>query len=148
VLDIHSASNELVAHRFNMSESKIQSHIARRSNAVATTTNQPEAPNPFAKTRVGPIDTLLGVRHELARVYRAARRQQVKPEHARTLGFLLGKIAETLELVEIRQRIEALERAGNVKWSPDYAQDLRSTTESAGISDAGGSDGGGGIVSH
>src|SRR5688572_29826388 len=113
-----------------------------------TTSDKPEAPSPFAKTRVGRIDTLLGVRHELARVYRATRRQQVRPEHARTLAYVLGKIMESLELVEIRQRIEALERAGNVKWSPEYAQDLRSEVEQAGNADAGGGNGSGGIVSH
>lgn len=62
--------------------------------------------------RVGKLDTLAGVRNEMARLYRVARKNAGKAVDAPTaakLAYLLNCIGRSLEATELEKRIAAIE---------------------------------------
>lgn len=66
-----------------------------------------------AWARVGKLDTIEAVRVELARLYRASRREAgiyPKPNDATKLAYLLHLIGRSLEQSEIVRRLEEIER--------------------------------------
>lgn len=72
------------------------------------------APHPPAKLPSPrlKLETVRDVRRELARIYREARRGELKPETATKLAFLLDLTARMIERNELEARIEALEARG------------------------------------
>ena len=66
-----------------------------------------------ASIRVGKLDTLAGLRTEMARLYRAARKTigtEVDPQSAAKLAFILNCISRSIEGVALEERIEKLEK--------------------------------------
>lgn len=64
--------------------------------------------------RVGKLDTLEGVRRELGKLYRAARRTAGPGPDAATaakLAYLLQAIGRALDGSELERRVQALERS-------------------------------------
>jgi hypothetical protein len=55
------------------------------------------------------LGTARGVRRELAAVYLEFRRNQIDAETAKTAGFILRTLLESIRMDEIERRIEALE---------------------------------------
>lgn len=74
------------------------------------------APAPIPPAKVASprlkLETVRDVRRELARIYREARRGELKPETATKLAFLLDLTARMIERNELEARIEALEARG------------------------------------
>jgi hypothetical protein len=64
---------------------------------------------PCAKIRIGRLNTLSGIRVELARVYRDCRRGQLNPSAGTRLAFVLQCLHKLIELESIEQRVQALE---------------------------------------
>lgn len=63
--------------------------------------------------RVGKLDTLEGVRNELGRLYRAARRRSGAEPDAATaakLAYLLVQVGRTIEGTELERRLAELEQ--------------------------------------
>ncbi len=61
---------------------------------------------------VGKLDTVQRVREELSRLYRAARRHlgnEVDPQSASKLAYLLNSIGKSIEAAELENRINNLE---------------------------------------
>lgn len=68
------------------------------------------APHPV---RIGKLDSMGRIRHEMARLYRAARRScgpYPDAQSAGRLGYLLQLIARTLEGHELEDRLASLEK--------------------------------------
>src|SRR5262245_23087476 len=59
--------------------------------------------------RIGKLDSLKGVRHELIRLYRAGRRGDLDTQHMTRLAFVLQAIAKVLASSEIEERLARLE---------------------------------------
>lgn len=57
------------------------------------------------------LETVANVRRELARIYREARRGELKVDHATRLAYLLDLMARMIERSELEARIAALETA-------------------------------------
>ena len=55
------------------------------------------------------LDTILGVRRELARLYRDARAGRIDPGDATKLAFLLVRIVKVAEAAEFDARLRGLE---------------------------------------
>lgn len=55
------------------------------------------------------LGTARGIRRELAAVYLEFRRGEIDCDQAKTAGFLLRTLLESVRLDEIEQRIQALE---------------------------------------
>ena len=66
------------------------------------------APTPHRR-RIGRLDRLGDVRHELARVYREARTGAIAWQDATRAAFILGQLARLLEQSEIAERLDMLE---------------------------------------
>jgi hypothetical protein len=64
-------------------------------------------PIPYRRKAV--LNTLEGVRREMARVYRDAESAKRDTAEASKLVFMLGQIGKILELTEIEARLRALE---------------------------------------
>lgn len=70
-------------------------------------------PPAVRKVRIGRLDSLGGVRREMSRVYREARRGEIAPSAGAKLTFMLQGISRVLEFEVIEARIAKLEeRAG------------------------------------
>ena len=69
--------------------------------------NVDERPTPAP--RVGNLAGIGDVRHEAARLYKAARRGEVAAGDASKLATVLGLIARLLEADEFERRLEAVE---------------------------------------
>jgi hypothetical protein len=65
---------------------------------------------PSGHIRIGSLDTLAAVRHELEKVYKDARRGKIHTQSASRLAFILSVIGRTIEQADIEKRLEALER--------------------------------------
>ena len=61
------------------------------------------------KIRVGRLNTVGNCRHELARVYRCARREELDSLDASRLATILKIICDAIRSTEIEERLEALE---------------------------------------
>ena len=61
------------------------------------------------------LNTLGGVRREMARVYREAEAGKRETSEASRLVYILGQIGKALELAEIEARLKALEVKTNAK---------------------------------
>ena len=59
------------------------------------------------------LNTLEGVRRELARIYREAESGKRDTADASRLTFMLGQIGKLLELTEIERRLTAVEDRAN-----------------------------------
>lgn len=55
------------------------------------------------------LETATHVRRELARIYREARRGELKPEAATKLAYLLDLLSRIIERSDLEQRVEELE---------------------------------------
>ncbi len=65
-----------------------------------------------ATPRIGALDTATGVRRELGRLYRVARRNagaKVTPQDAARLAMILQNITRSLEVEALDVRLRALE---------------------------------------
>jgi hypothetical protein len=51
--------------------------------------------------------------HELARVYRAARKREIGTDEASRLAFVLGTMAKIVEGAQFEKRLDRLERIAN-----------------------------------
>lgn len=72
-----------------------------------------ESPAPPPKVRIGRLNTLRGVRRELAKLYADLRHERVLPKVAGTGAFILQAITKNLEVEVFETRVAALEeRAG------------------------------------
>lgn len=58
------------------------------------------------------LETVQNVRRELARIYREARRGELKAETATKLAYLLDLMARMIERSDLERRIEQLESGG------------------------------------
>jgi hypothetical protein len=67
------------------------------------------------------LNTLGGVRREMARIYREAESGKRETSEASRLVYMLGQIGKALELAEIEARLKALEVKAHAKQlrSPD-----------------------------
>ena len=63
-----------------------------------------------AKPRIGPLCTLAGVRKELGRVYKEARRGELSIEELRGFTYSLTALRDLVVAGEIEGRLELLER--------------------------------------
>jgi len=61
------------------------------------------------------LNTLGGVRREMARIYREAESGKRETSEASRLVYMLGQIGKALELAEIEARLKALEVKANAK---------------------------------
>jgi len=61
------------------------------------------------KIRVGRLNSIGNVRHELGRVYRAARREELDSLDASRLAAILKIIADCIRAHDFEERLEALE---------------------------------------
>ena len=61
------------------------------------------------------LNTLGGVRREMARIYREAEAGTRETSEASRLVYILGQIGKALELAEIEARLKALEVKTNAK---------------------------------
>jgi hypothetical protein len=61
------------------------------------------------------LETVKDVRRELARIYREARRGELKPGTATKLAFLLDLTSRMIERSELEARIKALEGQGQTR---------------------------------
>lgn len=59
--------------------------------------------------RIGPLDTVGGVVTEMGRVYREARRGEMKTEKASRLVYMLTQLRAALETGVIEERLRRLE---------------------------------------
>lgn len=57
------------------------------------------------------LETAAHVRRELARIYREARREEIAPQTATRLAYLLEVLSRQIERTDLEKRIEALEEA-------------------------------------
>ena len=64
---------------------------------------------PTPGRRKAQLNTLEGVRRELARIYREAESGKRDTADASRLTFMLGQIGKLLELTEIERRLTAIE---------------------------------------
>ena len=64
---------------------------------------------PAPGRRKAQLNTLEGVRRELARIYREAESGKRDTADASRLTFMLGQIGKLLELTEIERRLTAIE---------------------------------------
>lgn len=64
----------------------------------------PRKPSPRLK-----LETAAHCRREVARLYREARRGELKPETASKLAYLVDLISRMIERSDLEKRIEALE---------------------------------------
>jgi hypothetical protein len=79
--------------------------MSKKNNAI-------DSGYPYKSVRVGRLDTLAGVRNELAKLYRVARQrlgEDVDVQSAAKLAYLLNCIGRSLEGYELEKRIEELE---------------------------------------
>lgn len=75
----------------------------------------PATPPP-RKARIGRLDTLAGIRKELARVYRECRQGDLSAATGTKLAFILQCLNKSVEVEAIEQRLRALEeRTGERK---------------------------------
>ena len=65
--------------------------------------------------RVGRLDSLRGVRRELARLYTDARQGRIQTGDASRLAFILATLAKILEQADLESRVAQLEDALNGK---------------------------------
>ncbi len=70
------------------------------------------------KVRVGPLETVGHVVTELGRVYRLARRGEMKMEEAKGYTYILREIRCALEAGDVERRLEELEAT----FSPESAE--------------------------
>ena len=68
---------------------------------------------PTPGRRKAQLNTLEGVRRELARIYREAESGKRDTADASRLTFMLGQIGKLLELTEIERRLTAVEGRAN-----------------------------------
>ena len=68
---------------------------------------------PTPGRRKAQLNTLEGVRRELARIYREAESGKRDTADASRLTFMLGQIGKLLELTEIERRLTAVEDRTN-----------------------------------
>ena len=68
---------------------------------------------PTPGRRKAQLNTLEGVRRELARIYREAESGKRDTADASRLTFMLGQIGKLLELTEIERRLTAVEGRTN-----------------------------------
>jgi hypothetical protein len=68
---------------------------------------------PTPGRRKAQLNTLEGVRRELARIYREAESGKRDTADASRLTFMLGQIGKLLELTEIERRLTAVEDRAN-----------------------------------
>ena len=61
------------------------------------------------KLRVGRLNTIGNVRHELGRVYRAARREEMDTLDASRLAAILKVIIDAIRAHDFEERLEVLE---------------------------------------
>lgn len=61
------------------------------------------------RIRVGRLDSLAGIRAELGRVYREARRGELPTDHATRLASVLDMIRRVLEVEVLEKRLTLLE---------------------------------------
>jgi hypothetical protein len=78
-----------------------------------TTGNNMPLTLPPPKPRIGRLDTLAGIRKELGRVYREARRGELHASTATRLAYILETLRKGIELEVIEQRLRALEEKAN-----------------------------------
>ncbi len=72
------------------------------------------APSPHPP-RVGRLDSLRGVRRELARLYTDARQGRLQTGDASRLAFILATLAKLIEQEDLEHRVTLLEDALNGK---------------------------------
>ena len=84
---------------------------AMQSGREAGVSSAPLPPAKLASPRLK-LETVQNVRRELARIYREARRGELKVETATRLAYLLDLMSRLIERSELEARIEALERQG------------------------------------
>ncbi len=77
------------------------------TDAATGMTVQPTPPKISASKL--PLDTLEGVRRELARVYREMRAGTLPSQQGTRLTYVLGEVGKLLALTRLESRIEALE---------------------------------------
>jgi hypothetical protein len=71
-------------------------------------------PAPLAP-RVGRLESCTAILHEMATVYRAARRGQLTVEAACKLTYILSCMGRLHEAVELEKRVDALENRDGAK---------------------------------
>lgn len=69
-----------------------------------------KTPTPSRKPNVGRLTTMNGVRQEMARVYREARRGEKNTQEAGRLVYILSLIARIIEGSDLEQRVAKLEQ--------------------------------------
>lgn len=87
-----------------------------QSSAVKACGDSDLEADPPGDVRVGRLDTLQGVRTEMSRVYRAARKvagHRPTPADATKLGWLLNSIGQTILSADVAARLDALEKRIN-----------------------------------
>ena len=60
--------------------------------------------------RVGQLSSLAGVRIELVKIYRSARRGELDTQDMTRLAYVLGQIAKVIETGDLEKRLERLEQ--------------------------------------
>jgi hypothetical protein len=88
--------------------------LAMQQGKEAGVSSAPLPPAKLASPRLK-LETVKDVRRELARIYREARRGELKPETATKLAFLLDLTSRMIERSELEARIEALEGQGQAR---------------------------------
>jgi hypothetical protein len=63
------------------------------------------------KPRIGPLDSIKGVRAELGRLYRAWRYAEIENDQIRAGVYCLKEMREALVATDLEGRIEMLERS-------------------------------------
>jgi len=66
------------------------------------------------KLRIGPLSSVTGVRRELGRCYREARRGEISIDELRAFTYCLKELRESLVISEIETRLETLEESANL----------------------------------
>ncbi len=61
------------------------------------------------KPRIGPLSTLGGLVDEMTKVYRQARRSEIRVERASKLVYMLSQMRSALEVAQLEARVAALE---------------------------------------
>ncbi len=77
------------------------------------------------KVRIGPLDTVGHVVTELGRVYRLARRGEMKMEEAKGFTYVLREIRCALEAGDVERRLEELEGVVSPELLEPWRQSAR-----------------------
>ena len=76
---------------------------------IRTVSGEVLPPTPPASPRIN-LSSIEDVRREMARVYRDMRSREIDPQDGTRLTYVLAQLGKMHELVEVEQRVMALER--------------------------------------